>query len=108
MAVCEYYFRRGRPLPHSLRKFYIREVHRQASKAYVSRSYPGNVTVFRAGKYAHGRGRDWQRLADSVEILEIPGADHVSIVRRPYIGVWAEALNKHLEDIGMNPGPGEK
>lgn len=107
-ALCESYLRLGRPLPHRLRKGYLKGIHKRALKAYEPRFYSGKVAIFSAGNLSRSRPRDYTRLSADVEVHEVQGADHLSIIRKQYVGIWAEQVNRYLQEIHENSRAKEK
>jgi thioesterase domain-containing protein len=70
----------------------------QPLREYVPRIYPGHVTLFRASKRPEcddDRDLGWGKLAEGVEIHEIPGY-HGSIVMEPRVRILAEELQACL------------
>jgi amino acid adenylation domain-containing protein len=100
MMICKTYFRAGRPLPHSLRKFYIKETQRRATRAYVPQIYPGNILIFHTKALAKIGRQGWSLLSSSgVEIHEVPDAKHNTIMDQPYVGIWGRMLSTYLQDL---------
>jgi thioesterase domain-containing protein len=71
-------------------------IHYQALRGYVPQVYPGRVTLFRARTRPlfrlHGRYLGWDRIAGGgLDVIDIPG-NHESILKKPDVGVLAEAL----------------
>lgn len=70
----------------------------QPLREYVPQIYPGHVTLFRASKRPEcddDRDLGWGKLAEGVEIHEIPGY-HGSIVMEPRVRILAEELQACL------------
>jgi amino acid adenylation domain-containing protein len=97
---------RSKPLPPALQD--VREAGYLANKEYVPQTYPGRVTLFRAGIRAVDDSdrpdMGWGRLAlGGVEIREVPG-DHVNMLLRPQVGLLAEQLRDCIDQaIGAEP-----
>src|SRR5262249_14704307 len=86
------YSRSGRPLPTALQN--VKEANFLAAKDYVTKPYPGRVTLFLASEQTvEGDQRDvWSKLAlGGVELHQIPG-DHVTLIEEPNVRVLAERL----------------
>lgn len=100
MLICKTYFRAGRPLPHSLRKFYIKETQRRATRAYVPQIYPGRILIFHTKALANIGRQGWNRLSSrGVEIHEVPDAKHSTIMHQPYVGSWGSILSTYLQGL---------
>jgi thioesterase domain-containing protein len=68
----------------------------EATKNYETKVFPGSLTVFVQGS-ADKRPLNWQALAQSVEIHQIPPTTHVDVLREPDIQTWAEAVNEKAQ-----------
>ena len=85
-------------LPDSLQN--VKETNFLAAKEYVTKVYPGKVTLFIAAEQSLGEKFDplqlWSHLAQGgVEIHEIPG-NHVTLIEEPHVQVLAEQLRTTL------------
>jgi thioesterase domain-containing protein len=85
-------------LPEWYRK--MLEAHYEATAKYVSKVYPGRITLIRARAQAISRvpTRDlgWGKLAgEGLDVSVIPG-NHESILREPCVRVLAERLSAHI------------
>jgi hypothetical protein len=78
----------------------VLERHYEALGRYVPKPYPGRVTLFRARTRSlfglHGSDLGWAKLAcGGLDVRTIPG-NHASILKEPYVGALAEALQEKL------------
>jgi thioesterase domain-containing protein len=81
-------------MPERRRQFY--ETHYRALKAYVPKTYPGRVTLFRARAQplfcTHAWDMGWSQLAaGGVEVVATPGA-HETVLNEPNVRALAQAL----------------
>jgi thioesterase domain-containing protein/glycosyltransferase involved in cell wall biosynthesis len=88
-------------LRHGLRVY---RAHRRAVLAYrVSETYPGRLTLFRAGPTSEG-DLGWGRVsAQPVEVHDMPGG-HYGLLSEPHVRVLADRLEEHLRGFlhGIN------
>src|SRR5262245_18092886 len=94
-VLCKIYHRLGRPLPYSLRSFYILRMYGRATRQYAVPKYPGSVDLFLPAATAEGSPQSWSELATNVQIHEVPEG-HEEILKEPYVGIWAETLKACL------------
>jgi amino acid adenylation domain-containing protein len=96
--ICIAYHWLDKPLPYSLRSFYVLEIYRRATKEYALRTYPGSVSLFLHSKTPdENSSAVWAGIATGkVEVLEIPDG-HEEILKEPYLRVWAEKLKVCLD-----------
>src|SRR5262249_40143172 len=90
--IYKFYSRSGRPLPTALQN--VKEANFLAAKDYVTKPYPGGVTLFLASEQTvEGDQREvWSKLAlGGVKVHEIPG-NHVTLIEEPNVHVLAERL----------------
>ena len=87
-----------------LKVFYIYRYYAwQPFSLYKSEVYPGSVVICHPEKKTDRVQRDWSRIASGrTEIHEIPGAEHLTIIQKPYISVWSKQLNAYLDQIQAN------
>jgi amino acid adenylation domain-containing protein len=80
----------------------------EAHAEYRPAPYAGPLTLFTPRAEAHGarRGEDWDRLAASVERIDVPG-DHFTMMREPAAAELAAALDRVLAATGGAPRRGE-
>jgi thioesterase domain-containing protein/acyl carrier protein len=89
----------NRPVPPSWRNFYLLHLTHIAEHHYVTRFYPGTMTIFR-GK---GLDRDphvgWQGWVKHIESIEIEGHHKMraSMMRKPLVEKLAEQVRRRLE-----------
>jgi thioesterase domain-containing protein len=88
-------------LPRTLRN--VQLAHRQSLEAYVPRTYPGRITLFRAQERAVDSvscpDRGWGDLAsDGVKIIDVPG-NHLTMLERPHVQALAAALQRCLDQF---------
>jgi amino acid adenylation domain-containing protein len=79
----------------------IEQANRMASRRYITRSYPGKVTLFMAAAHhpwaKQGLRTSWNELAlGGVEVREVPGT-HVTLIEEPHVRVLAEELRRCLK-----------
>lgn len=99
-----------RYIQRSLPELYIIKVgnaSHQAYKSYSAKIYPGKVTLFRAANTVKESETDptlrWCNLAtDGVDIYEVPGTTHTTIMEEPYVQLLAEQLQVCLERLSAN------
>jgi acyl-CoA synthetase (AMP-forming)/AMP-acid ligase II/thioesterase domain-containing protein/acyl carrier protein len=97
--ACKAYFGIGRPLPFSLRRFYLREVHLRAAQEYVPETYSGQAVIFKAEESSYDPQLEWNKLIrGKLEIHEVPG-DHSSFLGEPNVQLLAKQLENCLERI---------
>ncbi len=81
----------------------IEEINYLAIRKFVPKFYPGIVTFFGASEEICPEENltGWRRLAQGgVEVVEVPG-DHQTMIKEPYVGELAEALEKSIS-LSMN------
>ena len=89
---CKMYFAIGHPLAPSLRRFYLRRVHRRAVQEYVPQTYTGHVVLFKAEKSPAKWQSVWSKLIhEKLEIHDVPG-DHDNFFEKPNLLIWAKKL----------------
>ena len=94
--ICALYHFLEKPLPFSLKRFYVEqivygEIYPKARKAYAPGSYNGPVTVFK-GTQGRLHAEFWRQfVSGKVEICEVPG-DHLTMIEAPHVYVLAERL----------------
>jgi amino acid adenylation domain-containing protein len=98
-AICEMYISMGHPLPEALQSFYFPNYYvTKIMKSYIPKIYPGKAVLFLSDKISPGTEEKWNNLVTGgVEIHEVSGAEHLNILREPYVGQWAQILNTYLE-----------
>ncbi|HEY7322580.1 MAG TPA: alpha/beta fold hydrolase [Candidatus Binatia bacterium] len=99
-TVCRIYFSLGRPLPPSLREFYIfKLVYNQASRNYQPKPYLGRAIYIKAENRPRDYQLRWTRLISGErEVHEVPGCNHLEIIEEPHTQFWAEKLKACLSD----------
>jgi amino acid adenylation domain-containing protein len=101
LAICSFYRFFGRPMPLSLREFYLFEnIYKNAIQKYTPKLYKGKILLCHSDQVSYG---DSVRHITSgeAEIHQIIGADHHSILKEPHVRIWAEHLNQHLRDLRL-------
>jgi thioesterase domain-containing protein len=76
----------------------------RATRNYILRSYPGRITLFRAGEELEGTSSDptlgWnQWAAQGVDVQVVPG-NHATMVYKPHVEVLANKLRARLDRLG--------
>jgi len=99
----QFYSLIGQPPPKDF--FAIQDEIWRSGKNYVPKLYPGKITLFRADQ-ARGIYPDpmlgWEGLAtDGLEVHEVSGSDHESIVLEPHVGTLAKELRSCIEKTIM-------
>jgi hypothetical protein len=85
-----------RPLPPSLRSWYILGVYVQALREYVPQRYSGSVTLIRADDAPYKPRLDWAKLTTTEpRILQLNGG-HTDLRIEPQVAAWAESLKQVL------------
>jgi aspartate racemase len=86
-------------LPLSLRSPYILNIYHQAQQNYVPEVYAGRAIYIKGEKSSSRHGLEWSRIiAGGLELYEMPG-DHVSIIKEPNVGAWADKLKLCLQSV---------
>jgi thioesterase domain-containing protein len=85
-------------LPTDLRD--VREANTLAARRYITRPYPGKVTLLLAAEHPMSTKaalrRIWSRIAlGGLEVTEVPG-DHVTLIEPPHSSVLAQQLRACL------------
>jgi aspartate racemase len=98
------YVKRSLPELHIIK---VGNASHQAYKNYSAEIYPGKVTLFRAANTVKESETDptlrWCNLAtDGVDIYEVPGTTHTTIMEEPYVQLLAEQLQVCLERLSAN------
>ena len=101
LALCRSYVFFNQPLPDTLKAFYTHHCFvRQALALYKPEMYPGSVVIFQTEKMPDGVRRDWSGIASGeIEIHEIQGAEHLTIIQEPHISALSKQLNVYLDQI---------
>jgi thioesterase domain-containing protein len=89
-----------RPMDRAMRN--VEEAHIQAARAYLPRSYSGQVRLFLTGKRSPPYGGPvarWSEVAiGGLTVCEVPG-DHGEIVEEPRVRFLAEQLRACLDAV---------
>jgi thioesterase domain-containing protein len=76
--------------------------------AHHPRTYPGHAVVvlhaLDASAYTSDPERDWEALAETVDVVVLPGADH-DMLKEPGVGRLAEILNGKPGTASGSPPP---
>jgi thioesterase domain-containing protein/acyl carrier protein len=110
-ALCHFYLRLGRTLPHHLCRAFVMEANRRAKWAYHPQVYPNRIVLLRAKEpanftkpylptesdwYSRDSQHGWGDLAGGgLEIYDVPG-NHYSIFEPPYVSTLAAILKACL------------
>ena len=90
----------GRPLPRFLQLRDLTLIHYQAGRSYVTKPYPGPVTLFLAKETAETLASDpresWGRLVEMIETFELSCA-HDDLLSEPNVQRLAETLRKCID-----------
>jgi len=98
-VLCESF---GRPLPPSLRTSYITSIYRKANQAYVPEVYLGNAVIFKTERRYDSGYTGWENLvAGGLEIEELD-TDHNQVFKEPYVQIFSQRLNVHLNTAQRN------
>jgi hypothetical protein len=96
MVICNAYCYLGRPLPLSLREFYLMDIYINSIQRYTPKLYQGSIILYNSDQVSYGEGAK-QMTAGGVEVHHIIGSNHDSIRREePYVRIWAEHLNRYI------------
>gem|GEM_PF-3813150 len=91
------YIMLGRPVPLSLRLYYISAVDQKILRQYKPKPYPGRMIHFKA----EGKSFDTELVSrlscGTFENRDVPGT-HLEIAREPYVQVWATQLKTYIEE----------
>jgi amino acid adenylation domain-containing protein len=98
MLICNVYCYLERPLPLSLRTFYLMDIYRNAMQRYTPKLYPGRIILCHSDQVSYGESVR-QMIAGTAEVHQITGADHQSILNEPYVRKWAGHLNLYLRKL---------
>lgn len=101
---CRQYLRRGIPLPHGLRFWYLENCHFRALRSYHCRSYDGRLTLIRGDLEPEGWFSDPQRgwagvASEGLEVIAVPG-DHSNLIEQPQLG---RAVAQLLQALKHSP-----
>jgi hypothetical protein len=100
IAICNAYRYLGRPLPLSLRGFYLMDIYIKAIESYTPELYRGRLTLCHSDKVLYCRQSEVSCLArGGAEAYEVPGAGHENIVEEPHVKVWAQYLKMCLDQV---------
>jgi amino acid adenylation domain-containing protein len=96
LLTCQTCVATGRPIPRSLRSFYILNVYDQARREYRPQLFAGRVIYCKSSLRSNEHRRNWEKLMrKGLETFEVPG-DHTDLIRPPAIGMWAKKLHAYL------------
>ena len=98
LLACKAYLFTGHPLPVSLRYVYLMDISMRAVRNYTPKSYPGRIILCNSDKMSYGEGVG-QMTGGGVEVHQVICPDHASIVKEPYVGIWAGHLNLYLREL---------
>jgi amino acid adenylation domain-containing protein len=97
--IYNYYIKRRRPLPDSLRNNYFLNINSLAEDKYQHQSYPGTMVVFRdQGPYPDPY-LGWKRFVQGdIDAYEIPVSvnDHRALMQEPAVRLLAEKMEEYL------------
>jgi thioesterase domain-containing protein len=96
--VCELWLRRGRPLPVSLRDFYLNQRGDELIARYVPEPYSSPVMLFRS--LADGSEGQWRDVIANVEFHN-SWVDHNEFLEEPYVKVIATEVKDFLKRIEL-------
>lgn len=101
VSICEMCLYLERPLPDGLRSFYFPNYYAtKIMKNYKPKIYSGKAVLFFDDKRLPGTDDQWTNLiTGGVETYEVAGAEHLKILREPYVGIWAKQLNAYLKKV---------
>jgi amino acid adenylation domain-containing protein len=88
----------GYPLPLSLRHFYLMNISESAVSNYTPELYQGRMVLCYAGHTSPGPS-ECSLTSGGAKVHTIDGSDHDSIVKDPYVRIWAEHLNLYLREL---------
>jgi aspartate racemase len=100
MLVCKAYLAAGQPVPLSLRDLYLKNFDERIARNHTPRLYRGRIILCHSDHHSLSGGENPGHAPTGVtEMHHIAGADHVSILKEPYIGAWAGHLNRYLREL---------
>jgi len=98
LLACKAYLITGYPLPLSLRHFYLMNISESAVSNYTPELYQGRMVLCYAGHTSPGPS-EHSLTSGGAKVHTIDGSDHDSIVKDPYVRIWAEHLNLYLREL---------
>jgi len=69
----------------------VNETQIQAWLDYKSRPYAGAITLFRSEENRNKGDLDWGKLANEVQIIDVPG-NHIYMLHNPHVSILAEEI----------------
>ena len=101
--VCFFYHRIRRPLPHSIRYWYVENKNRRPAFVYSPKTYDGNLTLFSDSRNAGVEEKDMEKgwrefISGEIEVVGIP-AKHSEFIEEP---ILAKELKICLERAQKN------
>jgi amino acid adenylation domain-containing protein len=91
----------GRPVPEEMRELYFFGLHARAEHAYDPAPYRGEMIIFYGMGLYEDPSLGWEGLADSLEIVGVPGnhANNRHAMMEPAVDYTAERLEAYLERV---------
>jgi thioesterase domain-containing protein len=87
-----------KPPSYGMRPDLYESMHKKANQRYVPQPYSGRMAVFSAEGLSEFHERHWQPLTlGGLTVIEIPGANHQSIVWPPHSAKLAAAFDACLD-----------
>ncbi len=101
IAVCRTILFFGHPVPRPLVSFYVWNLYAdQLANNYAYQGYTGRVILFNSDRTDWSCHRDWLDLVEGeVTVHVVPEADHLGMIKEPYVGIWAKLMSKYLKEI---------
>ncbi len=98
--ICNMFHLCGYPLPVSLRTFYLLDIYYKAIRSYTPQGYPGKVALCHSDKVLYGSRSEISRFAaGGMDFYTVKGAEHLELIKEPYVGMWARYLKKCLDEV---------
>jgi amino acid adenylation domain-containing protein len=87
-----------RTLPTWVRSHYILRIYYDAISRYVAQPYSGHIVYIRSEqRHDAQHASQWKSIARSLELYDVPGSDHMSIISEPYAQAWMPKLKECLQ-----------
>jgi thioesterase domain-containing protein len=98
-VVCRWHVWTGRPIPLSLRSFYMLQIYGNARRKYVTQPYDGDMVYIQCAADSGGHAARWRSvIGGAMQVCDVPG-EHLAIVREPFATLWVETLKTQLDAV---------
>jgi len=99
-AICRFFFRMNKPLPHILRRFYANKIFSEAIARYNPHSYQGSTAIYLSTVYCASSKEKWRQTCPGAEIQTIDTEDHLEVAKPPWSTDWLKDINNKLINVG--------